>query len=154
MKKNDKREAASIDWFVDPHNEAYDEAQHDSMRYIKKFAAPPTLPNEQDVDSPVYRYAEVLLWEAEAYNEPGQTAQAYPKINKVRNRAGLADLTSGLNQAAFRKAVYHDERVESAFEDHRFQLLRTGTAIDAMTQHENKKPVKKWLLNESYDMQA
>lgn len=154
MKKNDKREAASIDWFVDPHNEAYDEAQHDSMLYIKKFAAPPTPPNEQDVVFPVCRYVQVLLREAEAYNEPGQIAQAYPEINKVRNRAGLANLTSGLNQAAFRKAVYQEQRVESAFEDHRFQLLRTGTAIEAMTQTREQKTYPKWLLNEGYDMQA
>ncbi|HEX5553157.1 MAG TPA: hypothetical protein VFX43_07900 [Chitinophagaceae bacterium] len=80
--KNDKREAASIAWFVDPLNEAYDEAQHDSMRYIKKFEAPPTLPNEQDVDSPVYCYAEVLLWEAKAYNERGRPPRLIRKLAK------------------------------------------------------------------------
>jgi hypothetical protein len=66
----------------------------------------------------------------------------------------LANLTSGLNQAAFRKAVYQEQRVESAFEDHRFQLLRTGTAIEAMTQTREQKTYPKWLLNEGYDMQA
>ncbi|HEX5553156.1 MAG TPA: hypothetical protein VFX43_07895 [Chitinophagaceae bacterium] len=61
----------------------------------------------------------------------------------------MANLTSGLNQGAFRKAVYHEQRVESAFEGHRFQLLRTGMAIDVMTQHgKEQKTYQKWLPNE------
>jgi hypothetical protein len=154
FEKNDRRKAASISWFVDPLNEAYDEAQHDSMPYIRKFAATPPLPNEQDVDFPVYRYAEVLLWKAEALNELGETAQALPLINEVRNRAGLGNLAA-LSQTAFREAVYHEERVESAFEDQRwFQLLRTGQAASVMTHHGTaQKAYQKWLPAEAYDLQ-
>ena len=48
---------------------------------------------------------------------------------------GFPALTPGLSQAAFRDAVFHEERVELAFEDKRwFQLLRTGRAIPVMTR--------------------
>src|SRR5690606_40858776 len=77
---------------------------------------------------PVYRYADVLLMLAEALNEEGRTGEAYEYINAVRIRAGLETL-SGLNQIAFRQAVYQEERVELAFENHRwFDLLRTDLA--------------------------
>lgn len=89
---------------------------------------------ESDADWNVLRYSHVLLMAAEALNETngGPTADAYMYINTVRNRAGLADLI-GLDQGTFRTAVYLEQRVEVAFEGHRwFDLLRTGRAIDVI----------------------
>jgi hypothetical protein len=138
--KGDKRYEASIGWYVNPDNTKWPGiAFSDSIPYVKKFAAPPTQPSEQDVDFNVYRYAQVLLWEAEALNETGKTGQAYQYINKVRRQAGLSNI-SGLSQTAFRKAVYHEERVENAFEYFRwFQLLRTGRALQVMKQQGQRR---------------
>ena len=73
---------------------------------------------------------------AESLNELGRTAEAYPFINQVRARAGLPALAAGLSQAAFRDAVFKEERVELAFENKRwFQLVRTGRAVAIMTAH-------------------
>jgi hypothetical protein len=75
----------------------------------------------------------VLLWYAEALNETGQTDKAYPYINEVRQRAGIGDLSPGLSQNDFRKAVWKEERLESPFEGHRWdQLRRTGRAVEVI----------------------
>ena len=85
---------------------------------------------------PVWRYAEALLNYAEVLIELGRTAEAYPFINQVRARAGLPALAAGLSQAAFREAVFKEQRVELAFENKRwFQLVRTGRAVTIMNAH-------------------
>ena len=42
-----------------------------------------------DFDTPVFRYAEVLLSLAEAVNEQGRTGEAFQYANEVRQRAGV-----------------------------------------------------------------
>jgi len=154
----DQRKDASIAWFVDPDvntNPPYYEVQHDSLAYVQKYAAKPSEQFKQNVDFYVYRYAQVLLWYAEALNEVGKTSQAYSYVNKVRKRAGLNGLTTGMSQSQFRTAVYHEERVESAFEDHRwFQLIRTGRAVNVMNANgTEQKTYQTWLSPASYDVQ-
>ncbi|OZI09753.1 RagB/SusD family nutrient uptake outer membrane protein [Siphonobacter sp. BAB-5385] len=141
--KGDKRRDASIGYYIDAGNDKYSEAfGQDSLPYIKKFFHPPfKLQGRTDDNWPVYRYSHVMLMLAEALNETGQTAAAYQYLNPVRQRAGLAPL-AGLSQTAFREAVYHEQRVEVAFENHRwFDLLRTGRAQTVMNAHgvEEKK---------------
>ena len=76
---------------------------------------------------PVLRFSNVLLMKAEALNELGQTSQAEVPLNRVRNRAGLANIASGLSKAAFRTAVLKERRVELAFEGQRwFDLIRVN----------------------------
>jgi hypothetical protein len=79
-----------------------------------KFAPDPSKANAQNsgVDFPIYRYADVLLMLAESINEAngGPNDEAYSDVNAVRNRAGLANLTSGLSKAQFLAKV-QDERL-------------------------------------------
>lgn len=95
---------------------------------VRKFLVPTSVSpdyNTSNEDFPVLRYADVLLMEAEALNELGQTAQAEGPLNQVRERAGLADISTGLSQDAFRQAVLHERRMELAFEGQRwFDLIR------------------------------
>ncbi|WP_417443138.1 RagB/SusD family nutrient uptake outer membrane protein [Joostella sp.] len=76
----------------------------------------------------VYRYADALLIYAEAANEAGAAdALAYSAVNEIRNRAGLADLSSSLSQDDFRKAVWQERRAEFHGEcKRRFDLIRTN----------------------------
>lgn len=95
---------------------------------VRKFLVPlstsPSFDNSP-LNFPVLRYADVLLMKAEALNELGQTSPAQAPLNLVRNRAGLPDIASGMNQADFRNAVLRERRVELAFEGHRwFDLIR------------------------------
>ncbi|GAB4041325.1 RagB/SusD family nutrient uptake outer membrane protein [Spirosoma jeollabukense] len=94
--------------------------------YIKKYARPHALNNNTGQNWPVYRYAEVLLFLAEALNEQGKTGEAATYINQVRVRAGLA-ATKASSQADMREAIFKERRVELAFENKRwFDLTRTG----------------------------
>jgi len=94
--------------------------------YIKKYARPHSLNNNTGQNWPVYRYAEVLLFMAEALNEQGKAGEAATYINQVRDRVGLA-ATKAASQADMREAIFKERRVELAFENKRwFDLTRTG----------------------------
>lgn len=79
------------------------------------------------------RYADVLLIYAEAANmaEGGPSQLAYNAINAVRQRAGLADLASGLSQSDFDDAVIAERNWELAFENNRwFDLVRKKMVVE------------------------
>lgn len=76
------------------------------------------------------RFADVLLMAAEA-NSRGSIdeAKAQNYLNRVRSRAGLADVSASGN--ALTTAIYQERRVELAGEgQHFFDLVRTGRAAD------------------------
>ena len=82
----------------------------------------------------ILRHADVLLVYAEAENEKnGATPAAYAAINQVRARAGIANLTPGLSQSAFRDAVWAEREHElyGEFQQH-FDLIREGRYLTAM----------------------
>jgi starch-binding outer membrane protein, SusD/RagB family len=153
----DKRKDASIFMYDSPTNAAFAEsiAFGGKLPLIKKFYHPPyALDGRANENWPVYRYSQVLLMLAEAINETGN-GDPLQYINPVRRRAGLDPLPA-LNQAAFRDTVFHEQRVELAFEDQRwYQLLRTGKALSVMTAHgiEEKKRLTR-LSPASYNIQA
>ena len=73
------------------------------------------------------RLADVILLYAEALNETGNTSGAITQLNKIRNRAGLAN-TSATSQAAVKTAILNERRLELAFEGHRWDdLVRTNS---------------------------
>ena len=71
------------------------------------------------------RYAEVLLNYAEALNEAqGPVADVYKYVNKVRNRAQMPNLPSGLTKEEMRERIMNERRVEFCFEEMRFYDVR------------------------------
>lgn len=83
----------------------------------------------------IIRLGEVYLIKAEAANESGNTADAIAALNKIRNRAGLAN-TTATDQAGLREAIYKERRLEMAMEHDRwFDLVRTGRAGQVMRAH-------------------
>lgn len=101
---------------------------------LRKFLVPKSIAATFDnspLNFPVLRYADVLLMKAEALNELGRSADAQlpasdanATLNKVRARAGLADVT-GLTKAALKEKILHERRMELAFEGQRwFDLVR------------------------------
>jgi hypothetical protein len=81
------------------------------------------------------RYADVLLMYAEALNNSSKTTEALTYLNKVRNRAGLEDL-SGLSSDEFDLALERERRVEFLYEGHRwFDLLRTGRTAAVLNEY-------------------
>lgn len=101
--------------------------------YIKKYLhAPLPAPTGSGDNFPIYRYANALLLLAEALNEQGKSGDALAPLNKVRRRAGLPDVTT-TNVDQLRDIIFHERRVELAFENHRWtDLLRTGRALEVI----------------------
>jgi hypothetical protein len=84
----------------------------------------------------------VLLWEAEALNEMGRTAEAQQPLEEVRARARMQaeDPSTALPmvtttvQEDMRQAIRHERQVELGFELPRFfDLVRWGIAGDVIS---------------------
>lgn len=108
----------------------YDSDYSYSGYNVRKFLVPISVVPSYDnspMNFPVLRYADILLMKAEALNELGQTNDAGIYLNRVRDRAGLDDITLGLSQTQFRNAVLKERRMELAFEGQRwFDLIRVN----------------------------
>lgn len=80
----------------------------------------------------VLRYADVLLMNAEANNELGNSAAALIPLEQVRARAragnnAILPKVTTTDQAALRTAIYNERRVELAMEFERyFDVIRQG----------------------------
>ena len=86
--------------------------------YIKKYCHTHAVSGITNDNWPVYRYAETLLFIAEALNEQGKTDEALTYLNQVRKRAGLNDCEV-TNQGLLREAILNERRVELAFDSFR-----------------------------------
>jgi len=95
---------------------------------LRKFLVPKSISpdyNTSPADFVVLRYADILLMEAEALNELGQTEAAIVPLNEVRERAGLKDKEANVSKDAMRSIILHERRMELAFEGQRwFDLIR------------------------------
>jgi hypothetical protein len=89
--------------------------------------------NNHGMNSRVFRMADAYLMFAEAENElNGPTVDGYAKINAIRKRAGLTDLTA-LTKEQFRQAVRNERKWELSFEfQHRWDLNRWGILVEAV----------------------
>jgi len=116
-------------------------------KFVDYSLSPLTIQAQSGVNYPILRYADVLLMFAEATNEiNGPTNDAYQAINKIRERAQIADLTPGLSQTAFRDSVFLERRKEFIQEGHRwFDLVRQGgnTLLTALQTLPAKTPAAK-----------
>jgi hypothetical protein len=126
--------------------------------YIRKYLTEDPLLDRawrSGINRRLIRYADVLLLYAECLNETGQTAAAYPFINKVRNRANLADLTPGLSQEDMFWQLDHERALEFCFEAWRYlDLLRWGYFESQATVNEILLPrdpeFQNWLPGREY----
>ncbi|WP_300701551.1 RagB/SusD family nutrient uptake outer membrane protein [Bacteroides sp.] len=125
-------------------------------------------PNSTNVNYCVLRYADVVLMAAEAYNETGDTPQAWILLNSVRTRSGATPITNanykellkapkvydlpfiqdGDDQGKFRTALYWERGFELAFEGQRkYDLIRWGILKEALEAFGSKsvlnKPISK-----------
>jgi len=84
----------------------------------------------------VLRYADVLLMNAEANNESGNSAAAIASLELVRARArgnnnAILPKVVTTDQAALRAAIYKERRVEFAMEfDRYFDVIREGRGAE------------------------
>ena len=158
----------SMPWF---NNRIFDKAWSQSTGYLtrKHQQSLAEVPNKSDgnINYMAIRYADVLLWYAEALNESGHSAEALIPLNLVRKRAresylydsaklGYPIIPAGLlpdiistGQTDLRKAIEHERRVELGFEFHRyFDIIRWGK--DYATQALKDKPNFNYDLNKHF----
>lgn len=117
--------------------------------FINKYHHPHAKIKNTDDNWPIYRYSDVLLSLAECLVYQNKNSEALPFINQVRNRAGLQSLTT-VNE----EAIAMERKHELAFENHRwFDLLRTGKAIEVMTEHgKQMKALYPYLAERTYQI--
>jgi hypothetical protein len=94
----------------------------EGIRDDKFFPVKPSDGSGESNDFPVYRYADVLLMQAECNVRLGNTAAAAPFLNLVRERAGLGDIA-----APTLDNIYDERGFELNMEGHRRQdMIRFG----------------------------
>ena len=108
--------------------------REDTMLFFRKYGEH-YLPTEQRWDNPinyrVIRYADVLLMQAEALNESGQTGAAFQYINQVRQRVNKSPL-GGLSTAQLRDSILYERMFELGLESSRFNDLRRHGLLDPL----------------------
>jgi hypothetical protein len=118
------------------------------VRKYLQSEAEVTQKSDGDINYTAIRYAEVLLWEAEANTMLGRISEAEQPLEEVRARAraqasdpvNTLPSISGLNQTAMLEVVRHERRVELGFEMHRFfDLVRWGIAQDVLSGFQTQK---------------
>ncbi|MGV3641098.1 MAG: RagB/SusD family nutrient uptake outer membrane protein [Adhaeribacter sp.] len=115
----------------------------------------------------IIRYADVLLWQAEAYIELNQPLLAWPLINQVRNRAAQSTgrtkkadgsdpsiylirpyPAAGWTQDYARRALQWERRLEFAMESPRFfDLVRWGIAEPTLNAYLAKEKTRRSFLS-------
>jgi hypothetical protein len=149
----------SMTWF---NNRLFDKAWSASTGYLTRKHQQPlsevTNKSDGNLNYEAIRFADVLLWYAEALNESGHSVEALGPLNRVRKRAresylydslqaGYPDIPTDLlpditstSQLDVRKAIQHERRVELGFEFHRyFDIIRWGKdyAMQALSDKPN-----------------
>jgi hypothetical protein len=98
---------------------------NEGIRNVKFFPVKPSDASGESNDFPIYRYADLLLMQAECNVRLGSAAAAAPFLNQVRERAGLADIATPTLQD-----IYDERGFELVFEGHRRQdMIRFGTFL-------------------------
>lgn len=111
---------------------------------IKKYFHPPYgIDWNTPDDFPIFRYSGALLLLSECLVNENKSSDALPYLNKVRERAGLPDLTEATSDN-----VANEMRHELAFENHRYtDLIRNGTAVAVLNAKGVRlKAIYGWLL--------
>lgn len=106
-------------FMINKYMDAFKYENADKAGYVSTNGDWPTT----RLNMPLIRFAEMLLFRAEAYLATGNAAKATVDLNRIRKRAGLAEIT-GRN--ATWTDLYHERRCELAFEftDHLYDLKR------------------------------
>lgn len=102
-----------------------------SHPFVNKYNHSHSRYQNTDDNWPLFRFSDALLLLAECLVNQGKNSEALPFVNRVRNRAGLYSLNT-----VTADDIANERKHELAFENHRwYDLVRTGKAIEVMTEH-------------------
>lgn len=130
------------DYFGVVYKNSFSSTRFSPRKYLQA-ASEVTQKADGDINYGAIRYAEVLLWEAEAAAELGRPADALAALEQVRARAraqasnpatALPPVTTTVQQELI-EAVRRERQFELGFECHRFfDLVRWGIAKDRLPE--------------------
>ncbi len=110
---------------INKYMDAFRHADASTAGYVNTNGDFPT----SRINFPLLRFAEMLLFRAEAYIMTGETAKAKTDINAIRTRSNLEPIA----HTPTMEDLYHERRCELAFEftDHLYDLKRWYISSDA-----------------------
>ncbi len=126
---NDERKAHNITIYVNDNGE--------ELPWGSKFAVPfiQNNPGEQNINFPMFRYADALLMLAECYATDGG-GDPIAIVQEIRNRANWNAPLSAAELADIPQTIADERRRELFLEGHRFfDLLRTGKMEEVIRVH-------------------
>jgi hypothetical protein len=98
---------------------------------------------QSPINSHIIRYADVMLFLAEAYIENGQVSDALPLINQVRARSGAFEYSNLGSQDQARTILRHERQIELAGEQSRFfDLVGWGILVETINSEKSEQPAK------------
>ena len=101
-------------------------APNEGIRNVKFFPVPPQDGSGESNDFPIFRFADVLLMQAECNVRLGNPTAAKPFIDEIRQRAGLAVLADNPTL----QNIYDERGFELNWEGHRRQdMIRFNTFL-------------------------
>jgi len=116
---------------------------NEGIRDVKFFPVAPIDASGASNDFPIYRYADVLLMQAECEVQLGNAAAAKPFIDQVRTRAGLNALAANPTLTD----IYNERGFELNEEGHRRQdMIRFGTFLLPKEYSPNTQPATQELF--------
>jgi starch-binding outer membrane protein, SusD/RagB family len=130
------------DYFGFTYKNSYSSTRYSPRKYLQADSSV-TQKADGDINYTAIRFAEVLLWEAEALTELGKITEGGIPLEAVRNRARLQSATptttlpriTTTDKAAMIEAIRHERQVELGFEMHRyFDLVRWGIAASRIPE--------------------
>lgn len=122
--------------------------------YIQKysyshFAEKETVP-ESEINVRAMRYANVLLYLAEAELNKGNTSKAIGYINQIRARANLKPLDNGSSPEAVRKDLIHQRAIEFLAEGERFYDLRRWGLLEQEIKNSTPERAANFTMKYAY----
>lgn len=91
-----------------------------------------------EINEKALRYADILLMYAEALTMQGKVSQAYPLVNRIRNRAELTELVQGLNESEMMAEIRHQRMIEFFREGYRFYDLKRWGLLEEEIEDSDK----------------
>ncbi|WP_100076787.1 RagB/SusD family nutrient uptake outer membrane protein [Chryseobacterium camelliae] len=119
----------------DQRKSAYIGLTSNGIPYTKKIVKTSNVIADGGSNIVVLRLADVYLMMAECYAKANDLSNANGYLNIIKARAGIANVNLASQQALLAE-IDKERRLELVGEGHRwFDLVRTGKAVQVMTQH-------------------
>lgn len=122
--------------------------------YIQKycyshFLEKETVP-ESEINMRAYRYANVLLYLAEAELNKGNNAKAIAYINQIRTRANLKLLDASSSREAIMNDLIHQRAIEFLAEGERFYDLRRWGLLEKEIKNSTQERAANFTMKFAY----